>query len=89
MKTRLGLVSSQTLGRSKTTYVEVADTAELLAELKKAGAQRAVLFWRDRFGDGHTQGEPFPIAALNDTHLQWVAAAEKDSMRALFYDRSG
>ena len=89
MKTRIGLVSSQTFGRSKTTYVEVADTAALLAELKTAGAQRAILYWRDRFGDGHTEGEPFPVAALNDTHLKWVAAPEKDTMRALFYDRRG
>ena len=89
MKTRIGLVAYQTFGRSKTTYVEVADSAELLAELKKAGAQRAVLYWRDRFGDGHTEGEPFPVTSLNETHLQWAAAPQTDGMRALFYDRRG
>ena len=89
MKTRIGLVSSQAFGRSKMAYVEVADTAELLAELKKAGAQRAILYWRDRFGDGHTEGEPFPVASLNDAHLKWVTTSEKDTTRALFYDRRG
>jgi hypothetical protein len=89
MKTRIGLVSSQAFGRSKTVYVEVADVAELLAELQKAGAQRAVLFWRDRFGDGHTEGVPFPVSTLNDTHFQWAAAPAKDGMRGIFYDRRG
>ena len=74
MKTRIALVFPQQLGRSKTTFVEVADVKELSAELTKTGAKRTALFWRDRFGDGHTDGEPFAVAELNDKHLAWAAA---------------
>lgn len=86
MKTRIGLVLPQPLGRSKTTFVEVADVKELAAELTKVGAKRAALFWRDRLGDGHTEGEPFAVTDLKDTHFAWVAAQPKDGMRALVCD---
>jgi hypothetical protein len=90
MKTRIGLVLPQALGRSKTTYVEVADTKELAAELTKAGAKRAALFWRDRTGDGHTEGEPFPVAELNDKHFAWATAQPKEGgMRGLVCDTKG
>ena len=87
MKTRIGLVSNQgRLGRSVTKFVEVADTKELAAELTKAGAKQAVLYWRDRIGDGHTEGEPFPIASLTDKHFAWAADHPKDGMRGVFFD---
>ena len=89
MKTRIGLVLPQPLGRSKTTFVEVADTKELAAELAKAGAKRAALFWRDRLGDGHTEGEPFATADLSDKHFTWVATPPKEGMRALVCDTKG
>ena len=53
MKTRIGLVTTKAMGRSTTTFVEVADVKELGAELAKIGAKRVALFWRDRIGDGH------------------------------------
>lgn len=86
MKNRIALVSSKGFGRSTTTHVEVADLAELSAALQKTGAQRAILYWRDRFGDGHTEGQAFPIAALSDSHLKWLTEIPKDGMRGLFYD---
>jgi hypothetical protein len=87
MKTRIGLVLPQPLGRSKTTFVEVADAKELGAELAKAGAKRAALFWRDRTGDGHTEGEPFAVADVNDKHFAWAAAQPKEGgMRGLVCD---
>ena len=89
MKTRIGLVSNQTLGRSVTKFVEVANAKELAAELTKAGAKRAVLYWRDRIGDGHTEGQPFALADLSDTHFAWAAAASKDGMRGIFFDPKG
>ena len=87
MKHRIGLVSSKGFGRSTTTYVEVADVSELAAELKKADAKRAILYWRDRFGDGQTEGAEFLVPELNDTHFKWLTTAQKDGMRGLFYDR--
>jgi hypothetical protein len=89
MKYRIGLVSSKGFGRSTTTYVEVSDVAGLAAELKKAEAKRAILYWRDRFGDGQTEGTEFLVTELNDTHFQWLLATPKDGMRGLFYDRRG
>ena len=87
MKTRIGLVSnSGRLGRSATRYVEVADAKELAAELGKLGAKQAVLYWRDRIGDGHTEGEPFAAAALNDAQFKWAAEVPKDGMRGVFFD---
>ena len=87
MKTRIGLVSNQgRLGRSATRYVEVADAKELAAELGKLGAKQAVLYWRDRIGDGHTEGEPFAIAALDAKHFAWAAEVPKDGMRGIFFD---
>ncbi len=87
MKTRIGLVSNQgKLGRSVTKFVEVADTKELAAELTKAGAKQAVLYWRDRIGDGHTEGEAFPIASLSDKHFAWASEHPKDGMRGVFFD---
>jgi hypothetical protein len=88
MKKRIGLVSSQSFGRSATKYVEVADAAELSAELSKAGAKRAILYFRDRFGDGQTEGSEFPISALNETHFQWLTTTPKDGMRGLFFERA-
>jgi hypothetical protein len=86
MKTRIGLVSNQAHGRSVTKFVEVADAKELAAELTKAGAKQAVLYWRDRIGDGHSEGQPFAIAALNEKHFAWAAEVPKDGMRGLFFD---
>ena len=84
MKTRIALVFPQLHGRSKTTFVEVADVKELSSELAKAGAKRASLFWRDRIGDGHTDGEPFAVAALDDKHFDWAAMQPKEGgMRGL------
>jgi len=90
MKTRIGLVSNQgRLGRSATRFIEVADLKELAAELTKAGAKQAVLYWRDRIGDGHTEGQPFAIASLTDKHFAWAAEVPKDGMRGLFFDIKG
>lgn len=87
MKTRIGLVSDQgRLGRSATQYVEVADAKELAAELGKLGAKQAVLYWRDRIGDGHTEGEAFAAASLSDKHFTWAATVPKDGMRGIFFD---
>jgi hypothetical protein len=83
MKSRIGLVIPQPLGRSKTTYVEVADVEELTAALIKIGAKRAALFWRDRAGDGHVDGEPFPVADITKWHFIWAAVPTKDGMRGL------
>ena len=87
MKKRIGLVSSQSFGRSATKYVEVADVAELSAELQKLGAKRAILYFRDRFGDGQTEGKDFEVSALSDTHFQWLTTTPKDGMRGLFFER--
>jgi hypothetical protein len=86
MKTRIGLVYNPAFGRSVTKHVDADNTSELAAELAKAGAKRGVLYYRDRFGDGHTEGQPFAIAELSDTHYAWLAAPTKDGMRGLFYD---
>jgi hypothetical protein len=86
MKTRIGLVTTKAMGRSTTTFVEVADVKELGAELAKIGAKRVALFWRDRIGDGHVEGEPFAVADLSDKHFTWVATHPKDGMRGLFCD---
>lgn len=87
MKTRIGLVSNQgKLGRSITKYVEVADAKELAAELSKVGAKQAVLYWRDRIGDGHTEGNPFEVASLGDKEFKWAADVPKDGMRGIFFD---
>ena len=87
MKYRIGLVSSKSFGRSTTKYVEVADAAELAKELTAAEAKRAILYWRDRFGDGHTEGEEFLVAALSATHFAWLIETPKDGMRGLYFDR--
>lgn len=86
MKTRIGLVSNQARGRSVTKFVEVADAKELAAELTKAGAKQAILYWRDRIGDGHSEGDPFAVSSLNDKHFAWAAEVPKDGMRGLFFD---
>ena len=87
MKTRIGLVSNQgRLGRSITQYVEVADATELAAELTKLGAKQAVLYWRNRIGDGNTEGQPFAAATLNESHFKWAAEVPKDGMRGIFFD---
>jgi hypothetical protein len=88
MKKRIGLVSSQSFGRSATKYVEVADVAELAAELQKLGALRAILYFRDRFGDGQTEGAQFEVAALSGTHFDWLTTTPKDGMRGLFFERA-
>lgn len=85
MKHRIGLVSSKEFGRSTTKYVEVTGVPELVAALQQAGAERAILYWRDRFGDGHTEGAEFPVAALKESHLQWLIETPKDGMRGLFH----
>ena len=86
MKTRIGLVTTRPMGRSLTKFVEVADTKELATALTAIGATRAVLYWRDRIGDGHVEGEPFAIADLTDKHFAWAADHPKDGMRGLFCD---
>ena len=87
MKTRIGLVSNQgRLGRSVTKFVEVDGAADLVAELTKAGAKQAVLYFRDRIGDGHTEGAPFAVSELNATHFTWASAHPKDGMRGIFFD---
>ena len=87
MKTRIGLVSNQgKLGRSITRFVEVADAKELAGELAKAGAKQAVLYFRDRIGDGHTEGAPFAATELSDAHFKWAAEHPKDGMRGIFFD---
>lgn len=87
MKKRIGLVSNQPgLGKSVTKFIEAADAKELAAELGKLGAKQAVLYWRDRIGDGHTEGQPFALSALTDQHFTWAAETPKDGMRGLFYD---
>ncbi len=87
MKTRIGLVSNQgRLGRSITQYVEVDDAKGLVAELAKVGAKQAVLYWRDRIGDGHTEGQPFAASALGDKEFKWAAEVPKDGMRGIFFD---
>lgn len=87
MKKRVGLLTTQSFGRSLTHYVEVADLAELKAELAKLGARRVALHWRDRIGDGHTEGEIMPVDALTPAHLEWVLGAPKDNVRTIAYDR--
>ncbi len=90
MKTRIGLVSNQgRLGRSITKYVEVADAKELAAELTKAGAKQAVLYFRDRIGDGHTEGNPFAAADLGEAQFKWAGEVPKDGMRGIFFDTKG
>jgi len=86
MKTRIGLVTTKAMGRSSTSFVEVEGLKELSAELTKIGAKRVALFWRDRIGDGHVEGEPFAVADLKDTHFTWVSTHPKDGMRGLFCD---
>lgn len=87
MKTRIGLVSNQgKLGRSVTKFVEVAGTVELVEELTKAGAKQAVLYWRDRIGDGHTEGKPFLVTDLTIAQFKWAAETPKDGMRGIFFD---
>jgi len=86
MKHRIGLVSSKSFGRSTTKYVEVANAAELAVALKNAGATHVILYWRDRFGDGQTEGLEFPISALSVAHFDWLIVPPKDGMRGLFYD---
>ena len=87
MKKRIGLVSSQSFGRSATKYVEVADVVELSAELKNLGAKRGILYFRDRFGDGQTEGAQFEVSTLSETHFQWLTSTPKDGMRGLFFER--
>jgi hypothetical protein len=89
MKTRVALVSSQSFGHSVTKYIEVADVAELAAEMNKAGARRVILYFRDRFGDGKTEGAEFPVSALSDTHFKWLLETPKEGMRGLYFDRRG
>ena len=99
MKHRIGLITSKSAAakpaRSKsaskttTTFVEAATTKELAAELTKLGATRAGLYWRDRVGDGHLEGETFPVAKLADTHFEWVTTAAPAVVRALYYDTKG
>ena len=95
MTQRIGLITAQSpaakparsksASKTTTTFVEVASTAELAAELAKVGAQKVALYWRDRVGDGHLEGETFPLAKLADTHFAWVTAKSAD-VRAIYYD---
>ncbi|HVU25470.1 MAG TPA: hypothetical protein VHE13_15185 [Opitutus sp.] len=87
MKKRIGLLTTQSFGRSLTHYVEVASVAELKAELEKLGARRIALHWRDRIGDGHTEGDIMPLESLTQAHLDWVTTAPKDNLRTIAYDR--
>ena len=95
MKTRIGLITSKSpsakpasaksASKTATTFVEAANTAELAAELTKLGAKRVGLYWRDRVGDGHLEGETFPVEKLADTHFEWVTVSAP-VVRALYYD---
>jgi hypothetical protein len=86
MKSRIGLVIPQHLARSKTTYVDVSDVDELAAELVKIGAKRVALFWRDRTGDGHVDGEPFAVSEVTKWHFIWAATPPQDGMRGFVCD---
>ena len=89
MKKRTGLLATQPQGRSTTTFVDIATLAELKAELTKLGAKQLALHWRDRYGDGHTEGTTFKIADLAESHIEWVGAAPKGNTRAIFYSPKG
>jgi hypothetical protein len=89
MKKRIGLLATQPQGRSKTTFVEIDTVAELQAELAKLGAKQLALHWRDRYGDGHTEGAVFPLASLADSHIAWVTSAPTGNTRSIFYDPKG
>jgi len=93
MKIRIGLFTpKKTLTKKKgestvATYVEVADLAELSAQLTKHGAKKAGLFWRDRLGEGHLEGKMFPASDLKAEHFTWLGAkAEASQTRGLFYE---
>ena len=81
-------MSTKPHGRSTTTFVEVATVAELKLELAKLGAKHVAQHWRDRFGDGHTEGGIFAPDELTDAHFAWVTSAPKDNTRSIFYDTS-
>ena len=89
MKKRIGLLATQPHGRSTTTFVEIETLADLKAELSKLGAMQLALHWRDRFGDGHTEGAIFKIADLADSHIAWVTSAPTGNTRSIFYDARG
>lgn len=86
MKHRILLVTNKSTTRSVTKGVDVADLNELSATLAKVGAVRVACYWRDRIGDGHTEGAPFPVADLNPKHFDWLITGPKDAARALFYE---
>ncbi len=89
MKKRIGLLATQPQGRSTTTFVEIETLADLKAELGKLGAKQLALHWRDRYGDGHTEGAVFPVASLADSHIAWVMSAPTGNTRSIFYDPKG
>jgi len=76
-------------GRSTTTFVEIATLAELKSELAKLGAKRVAQHWRDRFGDGHTEGSVFALDELTNAHIEWVTTPPKGNTRSFFYDTRG
>jgi hypothetical protein len=86
MKKRIGLITSKSLAKTATTFVEVANAKELVKELTNLGAKRAALYWRDRIGDGHLEGKPFPVDEIEDSHFQWVIGATAPTIRAVYYD---
>ncbi len=87
MKHRIALVTSKSGAKhSTTTHVDVADLNELSAALAHLNAKRLACYWRDRIGDGHTEGAPFAVSELKPVHFQWLLQAPKDAPRALFYD---
>lgn len=89
MKKRIGLMTTKPHGRSATTFVEVSTAAELKAELAKLGAKRVAQHWRDRFGDGHTEGGVLPLADLSAANLDWVTNPPRGNTRSIFYDTRG
>ncbi len=89
MKKRIGLLATQPQGRSTTTFVEIETLAELKAELAKLGAKQLALHWRDRYGDGHTEGAIFQAADLADSHITWVTTPPTGNTRSIFYDAKG
>lgn len=86
MKHRILLVTNKSAARSTTKGIDVADLGELSAALAKAGATRVACYWRDRIGDGHTEGAPFPVTGLEAKHFDWLLNGPKDAARALFYE---
>ena len=70
-----------------TTYIEVADAADLEGKLTALGAKRIGLLCRDRTGATRLEGAMFEPAGLEATHLKWLADKPAEfETRGLFYE---